>query len=147
MTVLNHIYKNIGEVVGLRIGLNAAISFDASVQQWLLLLRGATLYMIPEYTRTDPDLLASTLSAWQLDVIDCTPSQLPLLLPSDHSVGMARTFLVGGEAINHQLWNTLQQRFGQSFYNVYGLTETTVDSLYCDIQTAGDTPDQVRMLL
>ena len=138
--LLNHLYKNISEIVGLRIGLNASISFDASVQQWLLLLEGATLYLIPESTRNDPDLLASTLIECQLDVIDCTPSQLPLLLSSDHSDRMARIFLVGGEAINHQLWNTLQQRLGQSFYNVYGLTETTVDSLFCDIQTTGNTP-------
>lgn len=138
--LVNQIYKNVDDVVGLRIGLNASISFDASVQQWLLLLQGASLYLIPEYIRNDPDLLTSTLSAWQLDVLDCTPSQLPLLLSSEHPVGLAKIFLVGGEAINHQLWKTMQQRFGQSFYNVYGLTETTVDSLFCNIQTAGDTP-------
>ncbi|KTD46054.1 peptide synthetase, non-ribosomal [Legionella quinlivanii] len=138
--LINHLYKNIGEIAGMKIGLNASISFDASVQQWLLLLQGAALYLIPEHIRGDPKLLASTLSAWRLDVIDCTPSQLPLLLSSNHSVEIAKIFLVGGEAISYHLWNTLQQRLGQSFYNVYGLTETTVDSLFCNIQTACNSP-------
>lgn len=139
-TLLNRIYKDIGEVVGLRIGLNASISFDASIQQWLLLLQGASLYLIPEQTRKDPNILASTLSNWGLDVMDCTPSQLPFLLSSKYADGLPRHILVGGEAINLQLWKKLQQQSKISFYNVYGLTETTVDSVYCDIQKSDAYP-------
>lgn len=140
IALVNRVYKNIGNGKGLRVGVNASISFDASVQQWLLLLKGATLYLIPEQIRHDPQLLASMIGPWQLDVLDCTPAQLPLLLPTGDSVRLARNFLIGGEAIDPQMWKTLKDLNGQQFYNVYGPTEATVDTLICDIQAAGDVP-------
>lgn len=138
--LMERIYKKICHGKPVRVGVNASISFDASVQQWLLLLKGATLYLIPEQIRHDPQMLASTLGPWQLDVLDCTPAQLPLLLPTDHGVHLAKNFLIGGDAIDPRMWKTLKSLDGQQFYNMYGPTEATVDTLICDIQAAGDVP-------
>ncbi len=67
----------------LRVSVNAQISFDASVKQLVQLLSGHTLVIIPEEVRASgPDLLAY-ISEQQVDVLDCTPSQLQLLLATD----------------------------------------------------------------
>ncbi|MGU3780609.1 amino acid adenylation domain-containing protein [Burkholderia metallica] len=134
------IHQRCSKPIGMRVALNASISFDASVQQWLTLLNGACLYLIPEQLRKDPESMAETIAGWELDVLDCTPSQLPLLLASRYSERLARCFLIGGEAIDQKLWSTLQNSQGASFHNVYGPTETTVDTVTCDIHASVAKP-------
>ena len=46
-----------------RAGWNASPSFDASVQQWLHLLRGDTVVLLDEATRADPEALARLVIA------------------------------------------------------------------------------------
>ncbi|THB85435.1 amino acid adenylation domain-containing protein [Pantoea allii] len=137
--LLDRIYNPIGGAQGKRVGLNASISFDASVKQWLLLLAGASLYLIPEQLRTDAHRMVTAVAGWELDVLDCTPSQLPLLLDT-RGGGFPRAYLIGGEAIDQQLWDRIRQHKQQRFYNVYGPTEATVDSLICDIHASGPSP-------
>jgi len=113
----------------LRLGLNASLVFDASVQQLVHLLYGHGLWLVPEEARRDAGLLADFFREGDLDGIDCTPSQLELLLAAAESSGRPPRFvLVGGEAIAPPLWDRLAAHPHVRFYNVYGPTEATVDA-------------------
>ncbi|MBA3469704.1 MAG: amino acid adenylation domain-containing protein [Herpetosiphonaceae bacterium] len=119
----------------LRIGVNAAFSFDSSVKQIIQLLSGHTLYIFSEQSRRDSNRLLAFTRKWQLDVLDCTPSQLRLLIEA----GMFQQtplslLLVGGEFIDEVLWKVLSEQHSVSSYNVYGPTECTVDAAVCKIE-------------
>jgi amino acid adenylation domain-containing protein len=123
----------------LRLGLNASVSFDASVQQIVQLAAGHTLWIVPEEARRDGERMAAFLRAAGLDGLDCTPSQLELLLAAmDDSGRPPRFTLVGGEAISPALWERLASRPGTRFYNVYGPTECTVN---CTARRIDRSPD------
>ena len=123
-----------------RVGLNASLSFDASVQSWLQLLSGHCVVVIPQHVRKDPSLLASYLRAHRVEVFDCTPMQLEWLQPRMDAEDTARTeaVLVGGEAINPAQWRAWAAWEGVRLYNAYGPTECTVDSTLALI--VGDAP-------
>jgi amino acid adenylation domain-containing protein len=134
------VYQDIGDLSGKRIGVNASFSFDGSVKQLLLILHGVSLHLVPDAMRADADLFAGAMRDWQLDGIDCTPSQLSMLLAVDGPVQLPNYVLIGGEAIDRPLWHTLQRNTRTRFYNMYGPTEATVDTAICPIQTSGTTP-------
>ncbi|MFE8605167.1 non-ribosomal peptide synthetase [Archangium violaceum] len=120
-----------------RVSLNAPLSFDASVKQLVRILDGHALCMVPETARGDVDALLALLARDRVDVLDCSPSHLRLLL----SAGLAtRTenvptrVLVGGEALDEALWTTLSQHPRTRFFNVYGPTECTVDTTACEVR-------------
>ena len=129
-----------GELPGCdRIGWNAAFTFDASVQQLVQLLSGRTLFLVPEGARQDPALLLRFIEDNRIEGIDCTPSQIKTwicegLLESGRA--HLRLALIGGEAIDPQLWDSLARFAPTRFYNLYGPTECTVDvtaaTLVCD---------------
>jgi amino acid adenylation domain-containing protein len=113
-----------------RVSVNAALSFDASVQQWIQLLSGRTLIIVPESVRLDPDSFVDFAICHEIHVLDCTPSQLTALLGAgllDAHRRKPSVYLVGGEAINAALWEELVRARGVAFYNVYGPTECSVD--------------------
>jgi amino acid adenylation domain-containing protein/non-ribosomal peptide synthase protein (TIGR01720 family) len=125
----------------LRASLNAPLAFDASVQQLVLLLAGHTLHVIPEEVRTDGAALLACIGSRELDLFDCTPSQLRLLLAAgllEHSGPVPEIFLVAGEAIDPALWETLRGAKRTVFYNIYGPTECTVDTTAHRIGRAAD---------
>lgn len=116
----------------LRIAINAPIVFDGSVKQWIQLLKGNTLCIIPEDKRLNPEALLAYIKDKDIHVLDCTPSQFKLLQANAASkqLDQLKAVLLGGEALDEQIWKTLQnQRTG--FYNVYGPTECTVDVTAC----------------
>jgi amino acid adenylation domain-containing protein len=115
----------------LRVSLNAPFTFDSSVKQWIQLLFGHTLQLVPEDVRLDGERYVAFLRRHRVDVLDCTPSQLRLLLAAGLGAPGPVAVLVGGEAIDAASW----QRFAEleaagpiRFYNVYGPTECTVDT-------------------
>src|SRR6185369_569487 len=59
-----------------RVALNAPTTFDASVQQWVQLLSGRTLFIVPQAARQDACRLLAFLEEHRIEWIDCTPSQL-----------------------------------------------------------------------
>ncbi|MGN4221944.1 amino acid adenylation domain-containing protein, partial [Burkholderia gladioli] len=135
------IYGGVERLRGMRVGVNASASFDASVKQLMLITRGATLLPIPEAARSDMARLAAVLDALKLDALDCTPLQLSALLQEQAGIALPRILLIGGEAIDAGLWQRLQQGWpDHAFFNVYGPTEATVDTLSCRIQGAGPLP-------
>jgi len=128
---------------GLRISLNAPLPFDASVQQLVMLLAGHTLHIVPQSARQDGRALLEYINASRIELLDCVPSQLKLLvdaglLENDHWRPSA--ILPGGEAIDQQLWDKLASTDAIDFYNMYGPTECTVDSTICWINKKVDQP-------
>jgi len=118
------------------VGVNASFNFDASVKQWIQLLSGRTIVIVPQGTRLDPNILVDFLERKRIDCIDCTPAQLNAWLSAgllEHSGHRSQLVLVGGEAINRDLWRTLAGATNTAFYNVYGPTETAVDATYARI--------------
>ena len=117
----------------LRVGVNASFSFDASIQQLIQLAWGHSLHVLPQTVRLDPAALVDTVRRQQLDVLDCTPSQLRPLLDAGLGEGGASPALVyvGGEALDAGLRDAALARSRQGptrFWNVYGPTECTVDT-------------------
>ncbi|HEX6290123.1 MAG TPA: amino acid adenylation domain-containing protein [Herpetosiphonaceae bacterium] len=124
----------------LRVSMNGPLVFDTSVKQWLQLLSGHTLAIIPDALRLDLDALADYLGAQQIDVLDCTPSLLKPLLRSSRLGRYPGRVLVGGEAIDEALWQTLATDEQRRFYNLYGPTEDTVDATISRIDRAAPPP-------
>jgi amino acid adenylation domain-containing protein len=131
-----------------RIALNAPVTFDASVQQWVQLLSGCTLVIVPAAARLDAQLFQDFLGQYQIEGIDCTPSQLSTWVSAgllDKGDSPLRTVLVGGEPIDAALWTRLE-RSAVSSYNVYGPTECTVDSTAAVLQGQSSDPHIGRPL-
>ncbi|QMV14113.1 non-ribosomal peptide synthetase [Vibrio spartinae] len=115
----------------LRIGLNGPLHFDTSVKQLLQLAFGHCLYLLPEAERGfEPAAICHALESGQVDVFDCTPSQMALLMQQ----GLGRKELIGptmallgGEAIPLRFWQQLAALETMTVWNLYGPTECTVD--------------------
>ena len=117
----------------MRVGLNASIAFDVSIQQLQMLLYGSSLYIIPSEVRTNPEQFVSYIRENKLEMFDMTPSLLQLLIDGglleiSADVHVPSKILVGGEAIMPSLWEQLVETEKIDFYNVYGPTECTVDA-------------------
>ena len=124
-----------------RVSLNAPLSFDASVKQLLMLLHGYTLHVIPHETRMGGEELLAHLRKFRVDVLDCVPSQLRLLVPAGLLDGEERfpaVVLPGGEPLEENLWQALREAARLESFNLYGPTECTVDSSACRIRTSGE---------
>ncbi|CAJ4141504.1 syringomycin synthetase [Burkholderia pseudomallei] len=124
-----------------RVSLNASIAFDSLVKQWVQLLSGRTLVVVPEPVRFDGRRLLDAIGRDRIDVFDCTPSQLALIEgargPEDEAY--PQVTLVGGEAIGKGMWSELASVSSRTYYNVYGPTECTVDATLARI-TAEHAP-------
>ncbi|HET6977268.1 MAG TPA: amino acid adenylation domain-containing protein [Pyrinomonadaceae bacterium] len=119
----------------LRVTVNAPLSFDASVKQVIQLLAGHCLCLLPEELRRDGVALNAYLERQAVEVFDCTPSQLRLLVDAGllkNPVYAPRIVLIGGENLDEALWQELCES-GTAFYNVYGPTECTVDATVCRV--------------
>jgi amino acid adenylation domain-containing protein len=137
----NCIYSNLS-ISKLRISLNGTLTFDTSVKQLIQLLSGHSIEIIPELLRFDGPGLISYLVEKQIDVFDCTPSQLRLLIDAGilHQNSYPQCVLVGGEPIDKDLWQRLQTSTKVKFFNVYGPTECTVDTTVCRIDLSLPSP-------
>jgi len=126
------------------VSLNAPLLFDASVQQLVMLLKGHSLFILPQEIRGDGKALVNYLRSNDIDVLDCVPSQLKILIASDlldGSNGKLKIVLPGGEAIDEATWQILTQSDKIDFYNMYGPTECTVDSTTCAIERTFPKPN------
>ena len=135
-----------------RVGLNAPLSFDASVKQLIQVLRGKTLVVIPEDLRLEARPLLSYLAARKVDLLDCTPAQLRLLRSEETGEAKwPRVLLIGGEAIDAELWQQMASWAETESINVYGPTEATVDTTSKQVTgakpTIGRPLPQVRIYL
>ncbi|WP_282082577.1 non-ribosomal peptide synthetase [Streptomyces tendae] len=118
----------------LTVAVNAPFAFDASVKQLIQLAAGRSLCLVDEETRRDVAALLRNLDRQGADVLDCTPSHLSLILdhrePGQRLPGL---LLVGGEAVDEELWQRLAALDGVRAVNVYGPTECAVDVTWAEI--------------
>ena len=126
----------------LRVSVNGSLSFDTSVKQIIQLLYGQTLEIVPEATRLDGNALLSFLQKHKIDVFDCTPSQLGVLIAAGllASKSAPKAVLVGGERSMNRLGlhcNKLRTLISIMFTVP---TECTVDATVCSVKMAGSKP-------
>ncbi len=112
----------------LRVSLNAPLAFDASVKQLIQVADGHALCVVPQAAREDVAMLKAWVEKHQLDVLDCSPSHLRLLLEEGLAASRPLHVLVGGEAVDEALWAKLSAHPFIQCFNVYGPTECTVDT-------------------
>ncbi|MBC8953654.1 non-ribosomal peptide synthase/polyketide synthase [Xenorhabdus sp. PB62.4] len=151
-TLTQRVFAN--SPVPYRVSLNASISFDAALQNLLGLLNGYTLVIVPQAVRADSVAFLQFLTTADLDVLDCTPMQLEMLLTAGlYQHKKALILLVGGEAISPQTWQAVASIPQLTAYNVYGPTECTVDATLARIEpdqlypTMGRPLDNTRLYL
>ncbi|HET8773661.1 MAG TPA: amino acid adenylation domain-containing protein, partial [Thermoanaerobaculia bacterium] len=126
-----------------RVSVNASFAFDSSVKQFVQLLSGRTLVMVPQDVRLDAKELLRFIEERRIDVFDCTPSQLTAMIAEgmfDGTRSIPKAFLIGGEAIDRKLWRTLGEQAEVAFYNVYGPAECTVDATVARIAAGEAAP-------
>ena len=127
----------------LRVSMNAPLSFDGSVKQLVQLLNGHTVVIVPEEVRPSGEALLAYVADQQIDALDCTPSQLQLMLASPAWQSHQRRpalMLVGGEPLSKEMWDRLASQPGIDFYNVYGPTECTVDATIAHVDNSTGVP-------
>ncbi|WP_158623685.1 non-ribosomal peptide synthetase [Corallococcus llansteffanensis] len=132
----------------LRVSINAPLTFDASVKQLIQLASGHTLCILPEEARADVRLMREWVERYRLDVLDCSPAHLRLLLEEGlaDAAHVPGRVLVGGEALVASTWRTLAADPRIRFFNVYGPTECTVDATACDVRGRPEAPTLGRPL-
>jgi amino acid adenylation domain-containing protein len=127
----------------LNISLNAPLTFDVSVKQILQLLNGHTICIIPESIRYSADELINYIAHHKINILDCTPSHIKLLLAEGLAkrAGLAlKACLIGGEPIDEALWTELISCSNIDFYNGYGPTECTVTATTTLIEPSNKKP-------
>jgi amino acid adenylation domain-containing protein/FkbM family methyltransferase len=138
------VYRN--ETAPLAVAVNAPFTFDASIKQLIQLASGHTLHLLPEDLRRDAVALLAQLRDSKIDVFDCTPSHLRVLLEArTDQEPLPGRLLIGGEAISPALWDELAGLSGVESVNLYGPTEGTVDSTV-QLITRSEAPSVGRPL-
>jgi amino acid adenylation domain-containing protein len=117
----------------MRVGLNAPLAFDSSIKQLLALTLGHTLFLAPESFRRNGEALLSWIRESRLDLMDCTPTQLRLLIEAGFSDAERVALLIGGEPVPEEVWSRIAGHKSTLSYNVYGPTECTVDATACAV--------------
>ncbi|MGF6191971.1 amino acid adenylation domain-containing protein [Serratia sp. 2723] len=124
-----------------KVCLNSSLSFDASLQSLLSLLDGHQLHIVPQDVRVDGVRLVQFIQQHAIDVFDCTPTQLEMLLLSELPEQInSLILLIGGEALSSQIWQRLCTIKHFTAFNLYGPTECTVDATVARITESHPLP-------
>ncbi|MEV7097634.1 amino acid adenylation domain-containing protein [Amycolatopsis sp. NPDC051045] len=123
----------------IKVAVTASFSFDTSWDEVLWMIAGHELHVIDADVRADPDALVGYVVANEIDFLDLTPSYAKALVAAgllDPARRPPAMLMIGGEAIDQQLWDELAAAPRTTAYNYYGPTECTVDTVSARI-TAG----------
>ncbi|MFS4449736.1 non-ribosomal peptide synthetase, partial [Maribacter sp. 2307UL18-2] len=127
----------------LRVALLASYSFDASVQQIFgALLLGHSLYICDDLDRKDGDRLIDFYNRNGIEVSDGTPTHLRILMSSldeDFRLTSLRIWMLAGEVLSKELVKEFYKYHEYDrvkLFNIYGPTETCVDSTSFEIELA-----------
>ncbi|MES4886333.1 amino acid adenylation domain-containing protein, partial [Streptomyces sp. NPDC000349] len=105
--------------------------FDASVWElWWPLMSGAAMVIAAPEGHRDPAYLAELMRREEVTVAQFVPSLLSGFVAEPAAVDCAslRMLFCGGEVMPGALHERVTDLLGVELYNLYGLTETTVDS-------------------
>ncbi len=130
---INWIIRTLALSVDDRCLLKTPITFDAAGREFFpTLLTGGTLVIAEPDGHRDSRYLAETIRGERISIFHCVPSVLQLLVDEpafDDSLAL-RAVMCGGEALPTQLVARFQRRSKAKLYNVYGPTETIINSTY-----------------
>jgi amino acid adenylation domain-containing protein len=117
--------------------LKTPITFDAAGRELFpILTAGGTLVIAEADGHRDCRYIAETIRNEGISILHCVPSFLRLLVeePAFEAPLAFRAVMCGGEALPAQVVERFYQRSCASLYNVYGPTETIIDSAFdlCD---------------
>jgi amino acid adenylation domain-containing protein len=117
--------------------LKTPITFDAAGREiFPTLLGGARLIVAEPDAHRDCRYIAEKLRDDRISILHCVPSFLRLLVdePAFAEAVELRAVMCGGEALTSDTVAKFGQRSVARLYNVYGPTETIIDSAYwlCD---------------
>jgi amino acid adenylation domain-containing protein len=116
------------------------LSFDiAALEIYLPLIVGAKLIIAPHESLADGLLLQKVLHDHQATVMQATPSTWRLLLFSGWKNETRIKILCGGEVLPNELAKRLLA-LGDSVWNLYGPTETTIWSTLHQVTEVTDKP-------
>ena len=108
-----------------------SVAFDMSVEEiWISFLAGATLWVAPAETVSDPDAVTAALALKGLTVLHAVPTMVALMPPLPSSV---RLLNLGGEACPDALSERLTGK-AYAVFNTYGPTETTVTATLAELR-------------
>lgn len=110
----------------LRVGGGAPVTFDSFIDQFLpMVMDGHTFVLLDEASRLNPQKYMAGL-----DVVDCTPAHLELLVDQGllDKPRYPQLIVFGGEKPSQRLWNTLRASDVPAV-SVYGATECTISSM------------------
>ncbi len=111
--------------------LKTPITFDAAGREFFpTLLTGGRLVIAEPGGHRDSRYLAETIRRERISIFHCVPSLLQFLVeePAFDDALALRAVMCGGEALPAQLVTRFQRRSKARLYNVYGPTETIIDS-------------------
>jgi amino acid adenylation domain-containing protein len=121
--------------------LKTPITFDAAGRELFpILISGGTLVITEPSGHRDCRYLAEIIQREQISIFHCVPSLLRLIVeePAFKDASSMRAVMCGGEALSPQTIKRFQSRIGAKLYNVYGPTETIIDSTYWPVAESGD---------
>lgn len=116
----------------LRIAFVANIIFDAAGRAFYpALCRGDTVIVVDEQTRLDGNALMQLLEQQTVDLLDGTPSLCSLAAESGSQLKTVKRIVMGGEPLTRTTAEHVAATFpAAALTNVYGPTETTIDSSF-----------------
>lgn len=129
---------NFPDVFGLenvtRMAATTNYTFDISIIELLgILSQGITIDLFSDQVLADPEYIAQRIKDQKIDGLQVTPSRCSqLLIVSDDFHKNLNVLLIGGEAVNKELFTRLQS-FSSKVVQVYGPTETTIWSTSMEI--------------
>ncbi|MDE1485746.1 non-ribosomal peptide synthetase [Xenorhabdus bovienii] len=133
-----NIYQPHGVTKG-HVVVNASFCFDSSLERLALVALGYSVHVVSDQVRKSPFGLVNYLHDHHIVNIDLVPSHLKILLNAglDETCDALQLLIVGGEAINTELWLKLAAS-KKIYINVYGPTENTINTTFCKIK--GEIP-------
>lgn len=103
-----------------------SVAFDISLLELLFpLFIGASVYILEDASRTQPQSIAESVEAQEISVLQATPSHYQMLKAVGWQPSKTLTLLCGGEALSSELAEYLLKT-SSILFHVYGPTETTI---------------------
>ena len=133
VNAVNWLTKTLELSVSDRCLLKTPITFDAAGRELFpILMAGGTLVIAEADGHRDSRYIAEAIRDDNISILHCVPSFLRILVeePAFDEAPALRSIMCGGEALRSELVKRFHQRSKAKLYNVYGPTETIIDSAY-----------------
>jgi len=121
-----------------KVGLCSPIHFDFSVLQWIRILAGNTIVVVPEECRYDGKLFIDYAKKHHIQTAGFTPSEMAMHIEAGflEELNEITHLTLGGETVSDEIWKKTAAKKQIKAFNVYGPTECT-----CYVCCERITPD------